>query len=53
MTKEEHIQQLAAQFEANGLGKEQALEYATNQVNGAGYQKFVLQIVHDVFIGVK
>jgi hypothetical protein len=52
MTREEHIQQLAAQFETNGLEKEQTFEYATNQVNGVDYQKFV-QVVHDVFIGCK
>ena len=49
MTKEEYIQQLAEQFEENGLGKEQALEYATNQAGAADYQDWV-QIVHDVFI---
>ena len=52
MTKEEYIQQLTAQFETDGMEKEQALEYATNQVNGADYQDWV-QIVHDVFIGCR
>ena len=33
MTKEEYIQQLASEFKASGLGKEQALEYAKEKYN--------------------
>lgn len=49
MTKEEYIQQLAEQFKANGMEKEQALEYATNQAGASDYQDWV-QTVRDVFI---
>lgn len=52
MSKDEEIMHLAAQFEAQGIAPERALEYANNQIRGKDYQDFV-RCVRDVFTGVK
>lgn len=52
MTKEEIIAQTVSQFEAGGLGREAALHYATQQVEGTDYEETIRMLRH-IFSGVE